>query len=222
MVLEERIASTYSGKAEYLSRSVHMGRELREYITILTRGQKEPMETPCGHVFSSDSILDWLATGNNTCPLCRTAVATSDLKPAHELRRKLGLRDVETLRGVDISDEEFGNLINVVNGEEGDEEAPEYDAARIYGIGNPLFMVEEEPEERKENTENVEEAQCCGCRRLYCCIVFGVILMSFAIVAVIITIPLWIVPCVLILLVCAMTLCAALGGNPHQRRHCHR
>ena len=135
------------------------------------------------------------------------------LKPAHELRRMLGLRDVETLRGVDISVEEFGNVINVVNGEEGDEEAPEYDAARICGIGNPLFMAEE----RKENTETVE-AQCCGCRRLHCCIIFGVILVSFAIVAAIITLPLWIVPCVLLLVICVVV----FGGNPHQQHRCRR
>ena len=132
--------------------------------------------------------MDWLATGNNTCPLCRAAVTNSDLKPAHELRRKLGLDDVDT------SDEEFRQLINVVNAassHDGDEEA--------YDMGLNDYGGQEGGQEE-------EEVPCCArvlisCCRFFCLVICVVILLVICVIAAM-TFPFWIWPALVLGLMC--------------------
>lgn len=53
-----------------------------------------PVVTPCQHVYSADSILQWLATGNASCPMCRAELHARDLKPSHSMRQRMGMQEM--------------------------------------------------------------------------------------------------------------------------------
>lgn len=165
------------------------GEEEEEFYDPITMDEfKDPVVTPCGHVFSAGSIMDWLGTGNNTCPLCRTVVTNSTLKPAHELRLKLGLDDVDT------SDEDFRKLINVINADSSSD-ADQHDMG-LYDFGHGQAHEEE------------EEVPCCAKVLIVCCavccrlIIFVLVLIAFTIAF--FTLPFWFIPCVFLLLVCIL------------------
>ena len=55
---------------------------------ICTTIVKNPVQTPCEHVFCNDCIKDWLQTGNFTCPVDRHELSESLLKPPSRIIQK--------------------------------------------------------------------------------------------------------------------------------------
>ena len=58
--------------------------------TICTEVVKDPVQTPCEHLFCKECITKWL-TGEHekNCPIDRQAVSLNDLKPPSRMTRKL-------------------------------------------------------------------------------------------------------------------------------------
>lgn len=77
---------------------------------VCNRITEDAHECPCGHLFCGTHIRRWLATGNRSCPTCRTPVDPADLKSGGQLhlayRRQLGalsMRCPHFKRGCTIS-----------------------------------------------------------------------------------------------------------------------
>ena len=61
----------------------------------------DPLMSKYGHNFSRDAILEWLGTGNDTCPLTRKPLAPSNLIPNASLR--LEIRSWQRDNGLEVT-----------------------------------------------------------------------------------------------------------------------
>lgn len=79
---------------KYFTKRNSLGRRLLEplqsfYCPITADIMADPVETSSGHTFEREAIDKWLAEGNSLCPLTKTPLSKSGLRPNRVLRQSI-------------------------------------------------------------------------------------------------------------------------------------
>jgi hypothetical protein len=82
-----------------------------EFICSLTMDlMNDPVVSRYGQSFERSAIIEWLARGNDTCPMTRQPLKLSDLITNHQLRAKIRRWQIENNADVTvIADSSFGS-----------------------------------------------------------------------------------------------------------------
>ncbi|XP_051121159.1 U-box domain-containing protein 43-like [Andrographis paniculata] len=88
------ITSSKEKEMKYLIKRDSLGRQLLEplqsfYCPITQDVMVDPVQTSSGQTFERAAIEKWLADGNNLCPLTKTPLNTSSLRPNRTLRQSM-------------------------------------------------------------------------------------------------------------------------------------
>nr|GMC62907.1 U-box domain-containing protein 44-like [Ipomoea batatas] len=90
----DMITSTEEKEKKYLTKRNSLGRQLVEplqsfYCPITGDIMMDPVETTSGQTFEKEAIEKWLMEGNHFCPLTKTPLSKSDLRPNKTLRQSI-------------------------------------------------------------------------------------------------------------------------------------
>lgn len=90
----DMITSTEEKEKNYLIKRNSLGRQLVEplqsfYCSITQDIMVDPVETTSGQTFEKEAIEKWLMEGNLFCPLTKTPLSKSDLRPNKTLRQSI-------------------------------------------------------------------------------------------------------------------------------------